>query len=291
MDWFPLTVLCAFALASSDAVAKRYLGDYRSHELVLIRFSLSGLLLAPLLLTQPWPHPPPVFWGLMALLAPLEILAMWLYMRAIRDAPLYLTVPYLAFTPVFIVLTGRWVLDERISAAGLLGIGLVAAGAYLLNLDRGRPGGRRSLLAPLQAAVSHSGSRLMLLVAFVYSITAVLGKAAMVYMPPLTFGIFYFVLIGLSSLLVFGAVRPRSVRVLWRRPRWNLAVAALMALMAVTHFLALSRVETAYMVAVKRSSLLFGILYGAWWFAEPGSVRNSLAGLVMVAGVATILLA
>ena len=41
----------------------------------------------------------------------------------------------------------------------------------------------------------------------------------------------------------------------------------------------------AYMIAVKRTSLLFGMLYGAWLFSEAGLGKNLAAGLLMIAGV------
>jgi hypothetical protein len=56
-------------------------------------------------------------------------------------------------------------------------------------------------------------------------------------------------------------------------------------------FFALVGVKTAYMLAVKRTSLLWGIVLGAWWLGEPDLCRNLLAGGVMVAGVALIALA
>jgi drug/metabolite transporter (DMT)-like permease len=59
--------------------------------------------------------------------------------------------------------------------------------------------------------------------------------------------------------------------------------------MVVTHFLAIAEAEVAYFVAVKRASLLFGILYGALWFGERHLRRNLFAGALMVAGVALIL--
>jgi drug/metabolite transporter (DMT)-like permease len=55
--------------------------------------------------------------------------------------------------------------------------------------------------------------------------------------------------------------------------------------MVVTHFYAIAHIEVAYMVAVKRTSLLFGLLYGAWLFGETGLQKNLLAGLLMVLGV------
>jgi uncharacterized membrane protein len=61
------------------------------------------------------------------------------------------------------------------------------------------------------------------------------------------------------------------------------------AVMVYTHFLALQQVEVAYMIAVKRTSLLFGILYGALLFHETGLRTRLPAGALMLAGVVTIL--
>jgi uncharacterized membrane protein len=58
----------------------------------------------------------------------------------------------------------------------------------------------------------------------------------------------------------------------------------------VSHFLALAKVEVAYMIAVKRTSLLFGIVYGTLWFAEPALPQRLLGGFLMVAGVILIAL-
>jgi len=232
------------------------------------------------------PPVPLAFWGWMAVLVPLELVAMLLYMLAIRDAPLHLTLPYLAFTPVFNVLTAWLVLGETVSPRGLAGILLVVAGAYLLNAQHLRSG----LWAPMRAVLTTRGSRLMLVVAVIYSLTSVFGKAAMAYATPQSFGAFYYVLVGSATVVVFGLARPRDLRVLGRRPAAHLLVGVLMALMVVTHFLAISLTEVAYMVAVKRTSLLFGIVYGALLFGESGLGRNLLAGGLMVVGVGLIVL-
>lgn len=288
MDWLSLTLLCAFTLASADAATKWYLSDYTARELVLIRFTLSGALLAPLLLFEPWPELPAQFWLWLGALIPLELVAMALYMQAIRDGAFSHTLPYLAFTPVFTTLTGLWVLDETVSLKGFAGIVLVTLGAYLLNVHHAFKGGRWALLMPLVAIVSAPGPRLMLVVAGLYSLTSVMGKGALRYAPPSFFGPFYFGVLGLSALLAFGATAPRALPALWRRPGPSLLVGAAMAVMVVTHFLAIQRVEVAYMIAVKRTSLLFGILYGAALFGEERLGQHLAAATLMVAGVSLI---
>ncbi len=290
MGWLSLTLLCAFALASSDAAAKRWLGAHSAWDTMLVRLGLAGVLLAPWLL---WQHPAtltPVFWGWMALLAPLEVIAMLLYMRAIRDHALSLTLPYMAFTPVFIILTGYFILGEMVSLRGLFGIALVVAGSWLLNFEGVERLRLRTLLAPFAAILRNPGSRMMLAAAFIYSLTAAGSKAAMNAVGSEGFGALYFSLVGGFTLLLVLLVRPRAFRILQQQLAASLLVAGLMAIMVVTHFMALAQVEAAYMITVKRTSLLFGILYGALLFGERHLGRHLLAGSLMVSGVAMIAL-
>ncbi len=285
MNWLGLTLLSAFFLASADALTKRYLSHHPSGELVLVRFGVAGLLLLPWLLWQPWPTLPPAFWGWVAAALPLELLAMWLYMQAIRSSPLSLTLPYLAFTPVFNTLTGYVVLGETVSRAGFSGILLVVLGAWLLNLEAARNGSRPNILAPFLAITRERGSRLMLIVAAIYSLTSVTSKAALLHTTPAFFGPFYFVVLGGVAAVLFAPRRISGWRAAGRHPWIMVSIGLFMAAMVVTHFYAIEHIEVAYMIAVKRTSLLFGMLYGAWLFKETGLVKNLLAGLLMVAGV------
>jgi len=288
MHWISLTLLSAFFLATADALSKRYLSHYRAGELVLVRFGVSGALLLPLLLWQPWPPLSAVFWGWIAISLPLELIAMWLYMLAIRDAPLSLTLPYLAFTPVFNTLTGYLLLGETVSLRGFSGILLVVLGAWLLNLKSAQGGIRLKLLAPFRAITRERGSRLMLVVAAIYSLTSVTGKGAMQQVTPGFFGPFYFVLLGCASAVIFASREVSSWRALSRHPVAHLGIGLFMAAMVVTHFYAIAHIEVAYMVAVKRTSLLFGMLYGAWLFGDSGLQKNLVAGLLMLTGVLLI---
>lgn len=291
MHWLTLTLICAFALASADALTKRSLGGRDARELTLVRFTVPGVLLLPWLLAQPLPAFPVAFWLWMAVLLPAEIVAMLLYQRAIRDHPLALTLPYLAFTPGLVAAIGWIVLGETISGPGLAGVLLIVFGGWLLNVDGAtRNGLWRQALAPLGAIWRNPGSRQMLGVATIYAFTAVGGKRAMAYATPETFGALYFALLGLLTLAVFGITKPARLNVIRERPVAALGVGVLMAVMVVTHFLAIAMVEAAYMIAVKRTSLLFGILYGALLFREANLGRNLVAGTLMVAGVALVAL-
>jgi drug/metabolite transporter (DMT)-like permease len=242
-----------------------------------------------LLWLVPFQVPPAGFWPWMAVLLPLEVAAMLLYMTAIRDHALALTLPYLAFTPVLVVVTGWLLLGEQVTGAGLAGVLLVVAGSWQLNAEQARWGDWHTWSAPWLAIVRHAGSRRMLAAAALYSLTSVLGKGALQYLPALSFGALYFLLLGLVTSLGGQLREPGLVRRVWRRPGAVLLVGVVHSLMVVTHFLAVAQVEVAYMIAVKRTSLLFGLLYGALCFGEDRLGAHLLGAALMLAGVGLIL--
>ena len=286
MDWFPLALLSAIAIATADALTKRCFSDDDPWDAASARFVWSGVLLLPWALSAGPPPADPRFWAWVLLLIPLDLLAVSIYVRAITTSPLSHTLPYLSFSPVFSLFFGYALLGETVSPTGALGVALITAGAYMLN---GAELSRGGWLAPFRFMLSEPGPRLMLGVALIFSVTAVLGKGAVQYMPGADFGAFYAVLFG-SSAAVVVLVRGRSpLTIARKRPLAVAGVAAAMAVMVISHFLAIEQVTAGYMIAVKRTSMLFGLLYGALWFRELDLGRNLAAAALMLAGVALIL--
>ncbi|MFD2111737.1 EamA family transporter [Thiorhodococcus fuscus] len=291
MSWITLSLVCALSLASADAATKAWLQGFSALELLVVRFCVPALLMTPLLVhLPPLGELPLAFWGWIGLLIPLELTAMLLYMAAIRDHPLSRTLPYLAFSPVFVMGFAWFALGERISWRGAFGVLLVVAGAWLLNSGHARRRDWRSWATPLTAIASDPGPRMMLGVAAIYGVTATLGKGAMHYLGPEAFGAFYYGLLGLSVFALVLLPRPAMLHKLARKPIPILVIGGLLGVMVYTHFLAIQKVEVAYMIALKRTSLLFGILYGGLLFREPNLAARLPAGALMVAGVVMILI-
>lgn len=288
MLWLGLALLCAFSLATADALTKKTLSDHSAAELTIIRFGATALVLSPLLVRIDFATLPAELLILIALLLPLEIIANLLYMSAVRTTPLSLTLPYLAFTPALVTLTGYLFVGESVTPQGYAGIALVVAGAWWLSATVPKEPNQGGWRAPLFALARTSGSRKMLAVAVLYSITSAIGKRALAFLPGEQFAALYYALLGLVTLILFTALGRSDLRALPKRPHLKLAVGFAMGVMIVSHFAALERVEVAYFIAVKRTSLLFGILYGAILFKERQIGLRLLAGGLMVAGVALI---
>lgn len=284
MNWFLIALLCAFFTSCCDGVAKRLTQD-NDEWIVGSILLLAGLpVFFPVFLSQ---EVKPVSVELVQLLVvalPLEVLGYYLFLTAIRIGPLSLTVPLLAFTPVFTIFTSWLILGEEISLKGAFGISLVTFGAYILNGDLVN----QSALAPLRAVVSHPGSRRMLLTALVWSVTSTLGKKGILIYGAVPFGFVLLVLVA-TAFCVISAVLVRSGRahIAFKRQDiwWWLLGGIVMSAMELTHFISLSMAPVSYMIAVKRLSLVFGVLFG-WLFFHEVNIRYRLVGAcVMVAGV------
>jgi drug/metabolite transporter (DMT)-like permease len=284
MLWVPIALLTAVSLATADTLSKRALRETEDMVIVWVREGYALPFLAIALLFAPMPSLDGRFWAALAVLVPLEVAALMLYVKAIRLSPLSLSVPYMALSPVFIVFISFISLGERPSAGGVAGILLIAAGAYLLNA-RASEGGA---LGPLRAIARERGSVLMIIVALIYAVTSTLGKVAINHSSPVFFGFFYpFTLtVALSAILL---VRGK-LRLVASRPRVFLPIGMTTAVMILSHFTALSLTQVAYMISVKRTSLIVSVIFGRLVFKEAGVGRRLVYSSIMAAGVALIAL-
>ncbi len=281
MSWFFWALFSALSLATADALTKKYLKGLSAWQMGAVRIGYTVFFLLPLLFFTPWPHLQKQFWYTLAMLYPLEITALFLYMLALKKSPLSLSLPFLSFTPVFLIFTGWLILGERPNFWGLLGILLVVGGSYLLLL----PPQWFDVKVFLRNFGQEKGSVLMLLVAFIYAITSALGKRAILYSSPVFFGIFYY--LGLSIFFIPSYVRQPILRQKHILPV-GLAIGLLTVLMIISHVIAISQTKAVYMISVKRLSPLFGVIYGGILLKEKHIKLRLLAASCMCLGAIII---
>lgn len=279
--WFVLALICALCWAAVDALCKRALQEHPARAVLGARWWYALPALLATIAVVPIPRLDREFWLVLAVSAPLEIAAMFLYLRAIALAPLSLTVPLLAWTPVFSTVVSAAALREIPSVAGAAGILLVAFGSWLLYTSEG--GGA---LEPLRCLTRQRGARFMLIVALLFSVTSALGKVGLIHSSAAFFGPAYVVVLALClALTAILRGEGRAMLVELRPNRWFFAIGAGVAAMTMLHFAAVSMTQVASVVAVKRSSLLVSVLLGRVFFAEVGLGRRLPGAAIMLAGV------
>lgn len=284
IHWLPFALITALALSIADVLSKKALAGSDDAVIAWVREGYALPFLAIGFIFIPVPSLDWVFWKTLAILVPLEIIGLILYVKAIRLSPLSLSVPFMALSPVFIIFFAFIFLGEWPSRPGLGGIILIVVGAYLLNASASR----RGLFAPVRAAFKEPGSLLMMVVAVIYSITSTLGKVAVQHSSPIFFGFFYpFIL---TLVLTVFLVWRNKFSLVFSRPAAFIPIGLCTAVMVSTHFIALNLTQVAYMISIKRTSLLWSVLFGRLVFKEVNIKERLVGSLVMLAGVVLIII-
>lgn len=289
MNWFVLSLACAFFMSTAESLSKLVMRDNDEWTVGTAMVVLALPFILPLLIGR---ESLPLSKDLMILIIvqiPFEVLAYYMYLRAIRMAPLSLSVPYLSFTPVFTIITAAVILHERVSGVGFLGILMVTVGAYVLNIERyvHHP------LAPLKAIFKSPGARRMLAVALIWSLTSTLGKKGVQLSDPMFFGVVYMVALSLPMTAIAGwRIRRHkvSVNLKGRNMTWVLFGGLATALSMIAHFHAIKLAPVSYMIAVKRTSLIFSVLYGGIIFKEEQIKRRLIGTCIMLSGAVILYL-
>ena len=283
-SWLVLGLAAALGDSGADVVTKRHFVHLPPYGMALVRLlgGLPFLVLAVWFLSLP-PITPP-FWFIVAGMLPLEILAYLLYMQALRRSHLSLSVPFLAFTPVFLIFTGWLVLGESLNRWGVLGTLMIGCGSYILGLGAGG-NAKIGLLTPFKALAREPGARLMLLVAAIYSFTAALYKSAILHSGAIFFGVMYPLAVTGLMVAAYPWYRLPLQPSLRTSGGWWLVLGAFTMMSYLGLAGGMQLAPAAYLVAVKRLSLLLSVVLGGLWLKERPILPRVLGAALMCAGV------
>lgn len=287
--WVLLAVCTAFFESIKNVFSKFALQQVDALVVAWATRFVSWVFLLPTLFWLPIPELDTTF--LLALLTAgcLSMLNITLFMRALQSGDLSNTEPIMNFTPLFLLLTAPILVHELPSVWGILGMIWIVAGAYLLNLRLEKIHTGRQLLAPLISIIEQKSSRLMLIVAFTASVTTVIDKIGVLNSAPIFWALainsfltftFMLVLIYKRKVLLSG-IRPATMRHLFAAGFFN-------GLSTVCQMLALSLTLVSYVISVKRTSAIFSVMFGYFFFQET-NIRSRMVGVfIMLIGAALI---
>lgn len=270
--------------SGADVVTKRFFSHLSPYGMGLARLLCALPFLLPAGLFISLPALDATFGVTVAVMLPLEVTAFLLYMRALKISHLSLSIPFLAFTPVFLIFTGWLLLGETLNAWGVLGTLLIAAGSYFLGLG----GEQAGFWAPLKSLARETGPRLMLVVAALYSLCAAMAKLTILHSEPVFFGVTYS--LTLTGVMMAGYPWNRTAvgDAVKKRYGWGIILGLFAALTTFSFALGVTMAPVTYLIAVKRLSLLFSVLAGGLWLKERPFLPRILGAALMCAGVALI---
>lgn len=228
-------------------------------------------------------HPGPVPEFLIYLLLNVLLITAvtWLYFTAIQISPLSMCVPFLSFTPVFLIFTGFIILGEIPAPAKALGVGLIVIGSLAMNRHLYALG----WLAPAKAIVRERGSRYMLLVSFIFAITNPLEKKLVtmsdVFTEAFAFGL------GLTIAFWLMGIGRGGGFMAAQRSNWKwISLAGLFDGVSLLFQLAsYAYIPVVITVSIKRAGIVLSVFSGWLFFHERGITDKVIAASVMFCGV------
>lgn len=234
-------------------------------------FGISGLSIAPLA----------AFLIYLAIDVALISLAQILLMRALQVSPMSLCIPFMAFTPVFLIPMGYLVVGELPASIKLLGVCLIVIGSLIMHRRMFATGWS----APIRAIVKEKGSRYILLVAFILSVTNPIEKRLILMSDPLTQAFAY----GLGLCIFFAAlawIRRADCGIVMRKTAgWAVLAGIMDAAALLLQLFTFSYLAVVITISIKRAGIVLAVLAGWLIFREREIADKLIAASVMLGGV------
>lgn len=281
MTWLILGIFTAFFEAVKDVFSKQNLKKSDEYVVAWSLSFFSVIFLTPWVIYTGIPALNSQFWISLLIGGSINAVTTLLYIKAIKVSDLSLTVPLVALTPLFMLLTSPLIVGEYPKFFDYIGILLIVAGSYLLNIKEKSQG----YLAPFKALLNEPGPKFMLIVAFLWSITSNFDKIGVKNSSPI---FWLFSLFGTMTILLLPVLlqkTPNPSRKIIKQLPMLAAMGFFNAVGVLCQMQALTLTLVVQVIAIKRTSVLMGVLFGHFIFKEKDIQQRLLGAGIMILGV------
>lgn len=283
--WFFYALFFAAITAITIFLAKKIMQETGEYLYLFISnlFALPFLFILVLIFYQ-IPKVDNMFWINTLIATLLGVTGGILAYKAIKIEDISLVSPIAAFNPVFTALIALTVLDEEIALKGWLGIVLICAGAYLLEISKSKEG----ILKPLIYLFTNRGVQLSLVAYFLWAITPIFQKTAIFHtypqVPPYTsfVGMIGSIILLAPAFLKFplkGYKFAKKYLILF------LLLGILGGVGQIAAMMSFASANLGFATAVFKLSIIFSVIFG-WIFLKEKNIKDRIIGSsVMLGGV------
>ena len=284
MTWLILGIFTAFFEAVKDVFGKQNLKKSDEYVVAWSLSFFSVISLTPWVIYTGIPALNSQFWFALLIGGSINAVTALLYIKAIKVSDLSLTVPLVALTPLFMLITSPLIVGEYPKFFDYIGICLIVTGSYLLNIKDKSQG----YLGPFKALVKEPGPKLMLIVAFLWSITSNFDKIGVKNSSPIFWIFSIFSTMSILLLPIFLHKTPNPSRKILKQLPMLAAMGFFNAVGVLCQMQALTLTLVVQVIAIKRTSVLMGVLFGHFIFKEKDIKQRLLGAAIMVFGVFVI---
>jgi len=281
-----ICIISAFFWAAFDLTRKLSLQKINSVNLLLI-FTLAQTLIFgswvfyedPFLNLKSY-----IFPGLILIL--ISLFSALLFLKAIKQSDLSLTIPLLSLSPLFSSFFSFFFLNEKLSYFQYIGVFLIIFGTLVLYSKKIT---LREILKSFKVLTINNSAKLMIVVSLIWSLTPVLDKLCLEHSSINIHGLIQS--FGLVILLIF-LLKKEKYEFLSLKRNWRLILITILTgiIATVLQFYAILFNYVPIMETIKRSiGQLSSVLFGKLFFKEEITKPKILGVLILSVGVYYIL--
>lgn len=284
MFWLPFAVFAAFFESSKDILSKKFLTKKNRYILMLATPFLTAIYFSILLFFVGIPPLNSTYFLALILSSLLNAVVQYLYVKALQISEISNAIPFLNFTPGFLLFSSPIIVHEYVKYIDIIGIIVLLLGSYLLSLRT-----VSDYRLPFKKILRDPGPKLMLTIAFIWSITANLDKLGVENSSTI---FWLFSLHGCIFLMTLPWIffRQKSTFIELSKSWCFLIPISLANTLAVgCQMIALKLTFVTYVISIKRFSTIITACIGCLYFRESWTKYKLIGMTLMFVGGVLIL--
>ncbi|MEO1763383.1 MAG: EamA family transporter [Cyanobacteria bacterium J06629_18] len=286
MTWFLFAISTAFLESVKDVFNKKTISQIDEYILVFSFNLLTAIISLPLLFFNEIPTFGNNYLYALIAIGFFNTIAFLLFFKAIKASDLSIVAPITTLSPIFLLITSPLLVGEFPNFIGILGIFIIVIGAYVLKFQDKTSG----YLAPFKSLFKETGSRLMFGVVLVWSITANVDKIGVQNSSPILWTITAHLSVAVFILPIVFWKSKINIQNIKSNFRNLILIGFINTLAILCQMSALQLALVSFVIAVKRTSALFNVLWGWLIFKEKGIKERITGSIIMILGVVVITL-
>ncbi|MEL6463041.1 MAG: EamA family transporter [Cyanobacteria bacterium J06621_15] len=286
MTWFLFAISTAFLESVKDVFNKKTISQIDEYILVFSFNLLTAIISLPLLFFNEIPTFGNNYLYALIAIGFFNTIAFLLFFKAIKASDLSIVAPITTLSPIFLLITSPLLVGEFPNFIGILGIFIIVIGAYVLKFQDKTSG----YLAPFKSLFKETGSRLMFGVVLIWSITANVDKIGVQNSSPILWTITAHLSVAVFILPIVFWKSKINIQNIKSNFRNLILIGFINTLAILCQMSALQLALVSFVIAVKRTSALFNVLWGWLIFKEQGIKERVTGSIIMILGVVVITL-
>ena len=211
----------------------------------------------------------------------------WFFLaKAYSNEDLSLVYPIARSSPAFVLIFAIIFLNEKVSWPGIIGIGVVLLGVYIISINSFII---NILLSSFQK-LKNKGVAFALLTLLTVTLYSLIDKIGSKYVNPIVY-VYLFDLIsfiGISPIILFSSNRSK-IKTEWSNNRSRILLTSIMVILSYSlAIFAMRRSPVSYVVSIREAGIVFGVLLGSLILKEKYGKIRLTASIIILAGILLI---